>query len=194
VVDLPNLNGTRAHYLHFDSLPERFCERCGEKLVRKSWPGGGLEAPSVYNKRRFCNARCAHAGVRGQPKRKVKLPEKHCEQCKVKLERKTFPSGMREARIQFVRRRFCGRDCANLFQRNGAARRSQPEPIPLEKPEPKYLRRPSEITEHEEIPTYPGTIQESRFFNYAKHLWELARAEHVSEDRALALVVAAKNF
>ena len=35
------------------------CAHCGRELQRKRYPGGGLESPVNFAKRRCCNQRCA---------------------------------------------------------------------------------------------------------------------------------------
>ena len=58
----------------------------------------------------------------GRPK--LKIPEKYCENCGKKLERRSLPNGCEESLYWFNRRRFCSVLCAN--QKIAAERLKQP--------------------------------------------------------------------
>ena len=50
------------------------CAHCGRELQRKRYPGGGLESPVNFDKRRCCNQRCAaYALSTWQPERHFRL-------------------------------------------------------------------------------------------------------------------------
>ena len=62
----------------------------------------------------------------GRPR--LKTPEKYCERCGKKLERRLLSSGYEEPLYWFNRRRFCSVDCANKTL--GENRMSTPAPTP----------------------------------------------------------------
>lgn len=47
--------------------PERYCEYCGEQLVRRSLASGYEEGLSFFNERRFCNTQCSQKHRSLQP-------------------------------------------------------------------------------------------------------------------------------
>ena len=66
--------------------PEKFCERCGEKLFRKQY-GKNLEDRTVFLRRRYCSLHCANLrGTWGQSSRaqnriSQKFQKDCCESC-----------------------------------------------------------------------------------------------------------------
>jgi len=52
-------------------------------------------------------------------------PERYCETCGVRLERKRWSTGELEALANFMRRRFCGRKCQHIGHMNQSSTNRQ---------------------------------------------------------------------
>lgn len=101
--------------------PDRNCEWCGDRLLRKVMPNGVRESYTGLSKRRFCNHQCYAQwkislgdGKRWTKKERAPRlpdPEKYCQHCGVRLIRKRRASGLLEGLRFFKERLFCGRLC-----------------------------------------------------------------------------------
>jgi len=66
--------------------PEKYCERCGERMQRKRY-NGTLEDMTRFRKRKYCSLRCANSrGIRStksgqQHTISRRLRKQHCECC-----------------------------------------------------------------------------------------------------------------
>ncbi len=49
-------------------FPDKYCEHCGEKLVRKRHPSGQLEHPDDFTVRKYCGKDCWEQYLQGQEK------------------------------------------------------------------------------------------------------------------------------
>lgn len=90
--------------------PDRACESCGE-IIRRI---GVAKSNSVYNRRRFCNRRCAQNWRVKIGRTKVLSTSRRCVVCGDVIDAASLLSkhGTKQARTVLRRRQTCGRSCA----------------------------------------------------------------------------------